>query len=363
MVALLQAPDLATDFGCELLTPALTLIQDISDEVSAGKVSRDNLANIHGTVDLTLTRELAWGRDRTRPFMLLSSPSVGVTDVRWNLGVYLMTTPVTVLGESPQSRQTTGFDLLHLLQAQVGDSYFVPGGTNVLAAIRAVFTAAGITTPVLIDSSAGSKFLGTPRVWPLTSSESPTWVQILNDLCKAITYRAVWVDQDGNFRIQPYVPPIERSTEFVLDVGGLVTGIVADDRSVVQDLWGIPNRWRFIRNDLATPPVESNGRYTRNNVSEGPSSQTSLGRVVPADVMFLDATSQGDLQSQGDKIVAAAMRVAEVITLKVSPFPAAGHYDRFAYIDAALGVPRETQCRSWTLPLDGADMDFELETL
>ena len=92
VTALLVAPDLSVDFGCELLDASLNLVSDISADVAGGTVHRDNYANVHGTLDLTISRALAWGRDRVRPFMLLSSATAGVTRCRFNLGVYLLMT-------------------------------------------------------------------------------------------------------------------------------------------------------------------------------------------------------------------------------------------------------------------------------
>jgi hypothetical protein len=80
-------------------------------------------------------------------------------------------------------------------------------------------------------------------------------------------------------------------------------------------------------------------------------------------VQFLDATSQADLVTQGDAIKATAMRVTEVLTLALSPFPAAWNYDVVTYSDAALGADRAAQCRSWSLPLDGSDMAYVLESV
>ena len=363
ITALLQAPNLEVDFGVELLSPSLALLEDISGDVSGGTVHRDNYAPVHGTCDLTISRALAWGLDRVRPYMLLSSATAGVVGCRWNLGVYLLTTPDTQLGESPVTYTVTGFDQLHLLQDCIGDSYSVAAGAGVLTAVRAALTAAGVVAPVMLDSTGAAKTLVTARVWPLTSSDSPTWIQVINDLLAAIGYGGMWCDWDGVFRSGPYVLPSVRPSEWTFDVGDLRVGIVAANRSVANDVWGVPNWWRFIRNDMATTPVEGAGRYTRTNPSTGPSSVASVGRSVHAPVQYLDAVSQADLVVQGDRIVAAAMRVNEVITTALSPFPAAWHWDVVTYSDAALGDDREAQCRSWSLPLDGSDTTYILESM
>jgi hypothetical protein len=362
VTALLVATDLEVDFGVELLDQDLTLVEDISADCSGWIVKRDNLANVHGTLEnLTISRALAWGYDRVRPFQLLSSPSAGLDGVRWNEGVYLMTTPDTALGETPQSWVVSGFDQLYLLQDCIGDSYSVAAGANVLAAVRAVFVAAGIVSPVLLDSSGSAKTLATAMVWVQDSSNAPTWIKVANELLAAIGYRGLWCDQDGAFRSGPYVQPENRPSEWTFAVGDLKVGMVAEDRKVTNDVWGVPNWMRFVRNQ-DTPPTEGAGRYTKTNPSTGPASIASVG-IRRAPPVYLDAVSQADLIVQGDRLFAAATRVTEVITTKVSPFPAAWHSDRVTYTDDALGLPRQAQCRSWSLPSDGSDGDYVLETV
>lgn len=372
VTALLVAPDLTVDVGADLLDASLNFVDDLSlDVVVTGSVvHHSNYAPVHGTLDLTVSRALAWGKDRVRPYMLLSSATAGVSACRFNQGVYLLTTPDTELEETPQSWKVTGYDQLHILGDYIGDSRSVLEGANVLDAVRTFLTAAGITGPVLLDTAASAKVLASTMTWPLTSSESPTWLRVVNDLLASINYRGVWCDWDGAFRSGPYVVPSARPSEWPFIVGDLVTGIVAAPRTVANDLWGVPNWWRFIANGLTVPPVElvpgvstNNGQYTAENASTGLSSQASVGRVVHAAPVFLDAVDDASLKSQGDALVATATRVSEVITAKLSPFPIAWHFDVATWSDAALGEDRKVQCRSWDLPLDGSDMTYILETV
>lgn len=363
VTAMLVAPDLRVDYGCELLDASLNLVADISADVSGGVVHRSNYADIHGTLDLTISRALAWGKDRVRPYMVLGSVSAGVAGCRWNLGVYLLTTPTLPLGETPVSYSVSGFDQLYLLRDNIGDSYPVAAGANVLTSVASALTAAGITAPVLLDTTAGASVLASTRTWPLTSSESPTWIQVINDLLAAISYRGIWCNPDGAFVSGPYANPATRPVEWTFLVGDPTTGVVAAQRSVVNDLWSMPNWWRFLQNGLAAAPVEGTGMYTTTNASTGPSSIASIGRTVHAPVRFLDAVDDASLQAQGDAIKAVDMRTSEVITAKLSPFPAAWHFDVCQWSDPALGASRKAQCRSWSLPLDGSDMDYVLETI
>lgn len=362
VTSVLTADDLVVDFGLDLLDASLAWVEDLSEFVSSIVVHRDNLADIHGTLDLTISRELAWGRDRVRPFMLLSSITAGVSDVRFNLGAFICTTPDRVLGESPQSFTVSGFDGLYQLQNPIGDSYSVAAGANVLTAVGAALTAAGVTAPILLDTSSSTKVLATAMTWPQTSSESPTWIGVANALLAAIGYRGLWTDWNGAFRASPYVLPASRASEFSLDVGDMVTGIVGD-RSVSADIWGVPNWFRAIRQDMPSKPVIGAGLVTFENFTTGITSQAALGRVVKAPVAYVDAVSQADFLTQANRLYAAATRVSEVLTLKVGPLPICWAFDRLTLNDPDLGEPREVLGRSWDLPLTGEDGTYVLETV
>lgn len=364
ILALITGTQVDTAFGVDLLTPSLAFIEDISEDVdsNSGRVERNMLANAHGSCDLVISRELAWGRDRVRPWMTLSSSLLGVTGVRFNLGVYLLSEPESSLGETPQSWPVSGLDQLSLM-GSIGDSHSVLVGANVLSAVRSALTLGGWVAPILLDSSGAAKVLQATMTWPLTSSDSPTWLRVANELLAAIGYRGLWVDWDGAARGTPYVLPQDRPSELRLDVGSLTRGIVAPHRKVAHPLWSAPNEWVGVANNWPTPPVNGNGRYETDNQSVGLSSKDSLERTVPAPPRFLDATTQADLVTQLDRIKASDMRSTEVISVTTGPNPAMWHADRFEYADAALGGDRQTVARSWVLPLTGADASLELETV
>lgn len=363
VTALLQAAHLEVDHGCELLDLNDNVVQDISSDLIGGTVKRQCLSDVHGAVDLELNRQLAWGRDRVRPYLTLSAdlPVLGYVTARFNLGVYVMTTPDQPVEADPVFK-VQGYDKLHVLQAEVGDSYSVPVGTGYLGAVRAAISAAGAGTKVLLDSAAADKVLTTAMVWPLTNSDQTSWLRIVNDLLAAIGYRGVWADQDGYLRSEPYRPAGERSLEWRFDVDDERTTIVGEDRTVTTDTWGVPNWWRFLRRDLLGTPFEGGGQYTVINQSGGLTSVDSIGRRVPK-VVWLDAADQASLTAQGDAIVAADQRVSAVLKMKTGPLPIAGHFDVVAYTDTLRPDIARLQAREWSMPLDGSDMDWTWEVV
>ena len=372
VTALLTGSQLSVDFGADVLDASLNVTADLTPDLQSCTVSRDMTAAVHGSVQMTVTRQLAWGKDRVRPYLLLSSSLLPGVVARFNLGVYLLTTPDTPLAESPVTYQVSGFDQLHILQGYVGDSYHVDAAANVLDAVRSALSSAGVAAPVLLDSSASAAvYPAGGKTWPVTGGASndptvgaagATWMTVVNDLLAAVGYQSVWCDWDGNFRSGPYVDPSLRSAEWAFTVGDLVAGVVEEDRTVSADVWGVPNKWVFFQNG-ASAPVEGTSQYTVNNSSSGLSSQTSLGRTVCAQPKGLDAVDYAALKTQGDKIVADALRVTETITAKLSPFPLAWHMDVATWNDPALGSARTVYGHSWSLPCDGSAMSYVWQTV
>lgn len=351
IVSLLTAPNLTVESGLELVDVNGNVLDDLSEQLQSGQITRHNLANIHGTCTLTVAQQLVWGRDKVRPYMVLSVP--GIT-ARWNLGVYVLSTPDTVIGESLQTWSVTGSDLLYLLASPVGDSYSVASGANVLAAVR---TAIGNAVPgatVLLDGTADSRTLPQAMVWPLTSSTISTWLDVVNGLLASVGYRGVWADWDGNYTSQPYLDPAVRAPEFTFDADDIGASIVGVNRTVTNDLWQSPNWWRFIAQNWAGTVAEGAGQYTVQNVSTGPASQQQIGRTVKK-VVYVNTADQTSLQVQGDRTVAADKRVTELVTVQLGPMPAQWHQDIIEYVDAAAGGSLKAETRQWTLDLLGAD--------
>jgi hypothetical protein len=59
-------------YGCELLADDLTLVEDMSADFAGGTVSRVIDAKVHGSCQVKLSRELVWGVDLIRPYMVIS---------------------------------------------------------------------------------------------------------------------------------------------------------------------------------------------------------------------------------------------------------------------------------------------------
>jgi hypothetical protein len=344
----LTADSVEISAGLDLLDSSNTFVEDISDDLVGGSVKRENYTTVHGTCQLQITRELVWGKDRVRPWMTVTAN--GVT-TRWNLGVYVLATPVDKRGESPQTWDVTGYDLLHLLQDAPGDTYVATAGTTYLQAVRDVVTAAGVGATVRLDGSGQDKALPKDRVWALPAE--PTWLRIINDLLREIGYDGLWANQDGELRSAPFRPLEDRPVEWTHDTSDDRTNIVSPDRTVTVDVWAAYNWWRFVqrRGSEDPKPVDGDGIYEPSVNATDPA-QTLAGRIRRRPVEYLDAPDHASLVAQGDRVVAEDRQVTRRWSGTIDPLPAQWHRDCVRVIDG--GTSEKLIASSWTLNLDGS---------
>lgn len=377
MQALERAPAVSIDYGYELLTGSYTAptVTDLSNYLvkdTAAKVQRDNTATVQGSCTFTTEYAHNWGADRIRLYQLWYVDGLlpGNAPVRFDLGHFMVTTPEVILGQSIPQYQVTGWDTMYLLQQPVGGSYSAPAGQSFYVAIQNVLTASGVPQFSFVDPVVSTKTIQNDMVWPISSNA--TWVQIINEMCAACTMRPMFVDYTNILRVIPDVDPTTLPSEYTFVAGDTATGRAKDadwaahttiapgNRSLARDAWNVPNHWIFVQNNLTFEPTNGSGRYEVNNVSDGPTSQTAIGRTITAPVVFLDAAGQADLASQGEQIVRKAKNIAEVVKFDTGPMPLAGHYDILTLTDPTLPASddRRLVAQQWTLPLAGGDMSW-----
>lgn len=340
--------------GCELLNTSNEFVDDISGDLDdGGQIDYDNRAAVRGSCRIGLLRPLAWGRDRVRLYMTLSDAAV---TARFYLGVYVLTAPDEHRGETPMTYEVTGYDLLSLMQANVGDTWVVSAGTTYFAAAQAVVAASGIGAKLLLDSAAQDTVLPATRVWALTESDT-TWLRILTDLLADIGYERPAMDPDGNIQSRPFRDASVRAPEFPLDVAAK-NSIVEQDRTVSIEAGEGYNAWLFILANAEVTPVLGDGIYRpAANTSTGPNSITATGRTKTR-VMYVQAADHAELVAQGDKVRAQDMAAVRTISLTINPLPLMWSDDVFTFTD--LGVTEKLAAASWSLMLDGSSGPLQL---
>ncbi|WP_045740864.1 hypothetical protein [Actinoplanes rectilineatus] len=349
-----ESEALTVSGGLEIIDLALNVIEDISDHLAGGQVSRNSYADLHGAASLKVSRELDWGAGLVRPYIVLAD---GTVTARFNLGVYHTSVPAYSTAESPPMFEIEGYDLLLRLQQPVGDTYAIAAGASYLEVVEQILLAHGLTQ-YIIDPTSASTVAPTSRVWAM--EDTVTWLSIVNDLLASIGYAGIWADWDGRLRCHPYQLPAERAAEWTY-TDDQATTMLGVDRQVVHDYFAAPNKWVVYRSNNidAAAPVDGDGMWTWVNQSVGETSVDARGGLVIPKVVGVDTADQASLIVQAQQIIQADMDIPTVVTVTSAPNPLHWHYDRI-YV-ATADLLADAQVTSWTLPLppDAGEMTQE----
>jgi hypothetical protein len=303
-----------------------------------------------------------------RPWMMFQNPMTGYS-AKFNLGVYTLPTPGNDLSTLPSIMTFQGYDLIYFLQQPVGDSYEVPANSDPALAAQAAISAA--IPGAMVQVTPSSEQLPKQLTWPFDgNNNTTTWLDIVNKLLSTIGYRNVWVDWDGQFIIEPYIDPQTSDPEWSFDLTA-ENNIVSENRSQLQDLYSVPNWWRFVMANQTTAPVEGVTQYTYiDNSAINPGSTINRGRFFKV-TKTVNVTSFTALLQYAQKVVTAALKPSEVFTVQMQPFPMFWHFDVVDYNDPNLApvtldgsTYRRACVITWDLPLDGMqDMNLTWQTV
>src|SRR6476469_6362776 len=343
--------------GLDLIDLSLTVLDDLTGDFLGGSVTRANYATLHGTADLNISRDLDWGTALVRPYMNMTD---GVTTARFNLGVYLTSSPRTDAVEIPVTHSVTAYDILHWLNTPVGEAYTVESGKGYLAAVDTILIAEGILA-YQIDHTQAAAVLPASRSWAF--DDKTTWLNIVNDLLSGIGYQGIWSDWDGRLRVQPYLVPRDRKVEWLYDAGSDTS--MLGRRAIIRDWFDVPNRWVYFSNadPGGSAPIDGAGLYVYVNQYIGPTSVAARGRVISAKPEQIDSVDQNALIAAATQRIDADMRLKTTFEVESFPNPLHWHFDRLAVSDPSLGPISDVLGVRWTLPLNGSNMQHEWSLL
>lgn len=347
IVGLLQdSPALELTAGLELVDLDLNVLEDVSDDLAGGQVSRNSLADLHATCTLQITRDLDWGAGLVRPYLTVSDGQIAA---RFYLGVYHLNTPSRSAQESPPTFDVQGYDLLLRLADPVGDAWSIAVGDLYLTKVEEILRSLGFTQ-FIIDQEAAAKAAPTPRTWAFT--DRVTWLQVVNDLLASVGYAGIWSDWNGRLRCSPYQLPAAREIEWTYTDDAATTMLTAE-QTITQDFFDAPNKWIFYRGNGidGETPTEGNGRFGWVNYRVGLTSVEARGGRIITRMESVDAADQAALYAQALQMIQNDMDVATVIDQPTSANPLHWHLDRLLIQGAGSIV--DVQCTAWTLPLPG----------
>lgn len=373
--ALLQSHStIAITYGADALDENFAQVADISAYVSGGSTITSSVtATVQRTCTLNIDADVVdtgWSylSGFVRPFMRITDVASGFAAV-FRLGVYTLPTPGRELGTTPATLAFSGYDLIYLLRQPIGDSYEVPAGSDPAAAAAAVI---GLAIPgVTVLTTASGSTLPTQMTWPFDASAPTTFLDVVNALLASIGYRQVWVDWEGQFRIEPFIDLQGVSAEWTFDYSA-DDNIIAASHTQDVDIYDVPNYWRFVMADLPDLPVEGVSQFTWTDSSPAnPGSTVNRGRLV-RHIESVTAADFPALLSYAQRTIVANLAPGETFTVSTAPFPLAWHMDVIDYKDPALsgtlpstpGASRRVVATDWTLPLDGqSDMTWTWQTV
>jgi hypothetical protein len=357
--------------GVEQFDKNLDFVADLSGYLQQGSsVTSDCTAKIHRSCTLILDSDTPFNylSDYIKPYVVMTDTVTGFT-ARFNLGVYTLTSPTPDLTLTPGTSNYTGYDLLAVLNQPIGNSYEIPAGTDPLAQVQSLVSAA-------FPDGASLYFQYTPAVvttpdvysWPFDGSNSYTYLDIINSLLILSGYGPLWVDPDGVFQMHPYTSSSEtnQAVEWRFDLSATTGSVVADSRSVYQDVFDTPNSWVYVMSNLDAPPVEGTTQFSFVDVTTPVTSVPARGRVVRK-TSTVDALDYPALVAAATQDIEADLLPAETFAISTYPLPLFWHRDIASYNDPVLGtIPpldastRRTMVVSWMLPLDANNGDMQL---
>lgn len=347
VIDVIKSDDVDVDFGLELLDSNDNLLEDISSDFEGGSVRRDITTTVHGTCTLRLARDIQWHNQRLRPYFTLNG-------VRFNLGVYLPSTPRRVAGKTLRI-SVECYDKISLLNTAVGRVVQARRGAKVLTVVSDLIKEAGETAINLDQTSAGMTINST-LTWD--NSDSTTYIRVINELLKLIGYNELWVDEDGTFRSEPHTILADRTVEWTYDAADPKTTQVED----IEDQWDffkVPNKFVFINTDPRVQPGDDDAQYVYTNQSDGDTSVDARGRTITK-VYNVKAANRTALILRGQKMAEEERMKILNVTLRVGPNPLHWHRDCVNLSESLLGYDANFIVRSWELPLNGSDMKLEL---
>jgi hypothetical protein len=352
--------------GMELLDQGLSIIDDISEDLRAASVSRNSYANMHASLTFTIDNQLSWGNSIVRPYMemtgVTSATDTTLSTMRFYLGAYITDTPEEDMSLNVSSFDANGYDILSLLDDSIGDGYSVDAGELYLTRVELILQSRGFTKYV-IDQDQAAAALTSAKTY--TVDDNVTWLTVVNDLLAAVGYAGIWSDHNGYLRAQVYRSPTGRGPEWQMSDNPAVT-LLTNRRTRQRDFYDAPNHWVFYRNSTTEgeQPTNDNGlRYEYTNQTGGETSVEARGGRVITKVVGVDAVDATSLQAQAQRTIDADNLIPTTIKIETAPFPLAWHFDRIEVSDAGLGALVQVVATSWSLALDGSDMQWEWTVL
>lgn len=283
--------------------------QGFLDGVEGGSLKWNANADLPGSgkVDLlSLSQPINFSKDRIRIWWEVT----GVDP--WPMGVYVLSAPATQYKGDGTYHRLILTDKLSVVREDVLlETLQIPAGTNIVQAAVDQVRATGENRIAFTDSDA-------TLTNALTFPPGTRRQAVVNTLLDACGYWSLWTDRWGQFRIEPYIAPADRSVVWPFEEGE--TSIHSPEWEHELALWEATNTVV-----LTSQPDDNDQFFKAYAVDDNPDSPTStvsMGRVLNAIVEEnVEASSQLDLQTQANRKLLDNSNVVGKLEVSHAPVP------------------------------------------
>lgn len=324
--------------------------------VLAGSIDHQAFADIKRTARLSVktSATVDFNADRVKPYARVAMSAN--TYAEWPMGLFLMSSPsLASSGAVQKTREVSCYDQTTiLLSDKLTTRYSLAAGANVVDAVRALLTGAGIN---LVNVTASTKTLPTAREW----APGVEKLRVINELLSSVNYGSLWFDSNGYAIGAPYQPTTEIATDWLYYDDSKST--MFPDATRALDLFSVPNKWVVYVSDPERPALRS--EYT-NTSATSPTSTVSRGFTVVDVREDNDAVDQAVLDAKVLRIAQEGSQVYEKVSISTAIMPMHEHLDllevRNTRVDLLTGT--RYQETGWSMELRaGAQMKHDMRRL
>lgn len=265
----------------------------------------------------------------------------------WPLGVFIPSTPTRSGSGGANTWSVEAYDRSVILKEDgLSEPLYIAAGTGYLDAVEDVLFGAGIKSVIVADTTTAQ--IAADRIFEVGAKK----INIVNTLLDEINFDPIYCDENGRFVIQAYRDASQASPSVMYKAGEL--SIIGNDTESTTDYYNVPNVFIAL---CSNPDLEQDYRSTFVNDSPvSPLSTIQRGRKIISEIYKPEQiTTQASLDEYVTrKAYETEIAASETVTFSTAPVIHGRSENVEIRHPDVSGVFIEV---SWTLPLDGQDME------
>lgn len=305
--------------------------------VSGCTVDYSSLSSLKASANIKMKEDLTvdYLNDRIQPLIIFRK---GSKEVKFPLGIFLLNSPKRNDIDKAVYREIECYSKLQILSEDMfGERYFIPAGTNYIAAVAQIISSSGETKINLVPSSASTNV---DKEYDIEMTK----LQIINELLQEVNYYSLNVDREGYFISSPYILPVDRQVEYEYIDNEI--SVIGQGASEELDLFNVPNVFvRYLDNPERSP---LRSVYENNNV-DSISSTVNRGRRVVNIRSVDDISSQGALNDLTIRDAYNASQVYGHFEFETAIMPMHDYLDCLYLRYKPLGIDDKYIETSWSI--------------